>query len=125
MSSTEVYWFVAFPDDGHAKEMSAAERKQEAQQMVTGWAHGIRDCIAATPAEGISRNRFFDRWPSPFGSRLSGSNITLAGDALHPMTPNLGQVRLQRCQRLGNFAPVLASAGLRRHPHGTLGSRHA
>jgi 2-polyprenyl-6-methoxyphenol hydroxylase-like FAD-dependent oxidoreductase len=92
MSDSEVYWFVAFYDDGKPKQPSAAERKRHAQDLVEGWRHGISECIASTPGESISRNRFFDRWPSPVGGRLSKQNITLAGDALHPMTPNLGQV---------------------------------
>ena len=106
MSEHSVYWFVAFHDDGRAKAMSPDQHRVDALSMVSGWKHGIEECIDCTPASSISRSRFYDRWPLPLGPRLSQGYITLAGDALHPMTPNLGQggccaledaIRLAQC----------------------------
>jgi 2-polyprenyl-6-methoxyphenol hydroxylase-like FAD-dependent oxidoreductase len=91
MSASEVYWFVAFDDDGSHATTTPDESKAHARSMVQGWQHGILACIDGTMSSKISRSRFYDRWPSPLGG-LSRGNVTLAGDALHPMTPNLGQV---------------------------------
>lgn len=48
----------------------------------------MRGAVENTPEGAISRSRIVDRWtPAPFGRGA----VTLAGDAAHPMTPNLGQ----------------------------------
>jgi len=44
--------------------------------------------IAATSENALLRNDIYDRPPV---KRWSGENVTLLGDAAHPMTPNLGQ----------------------------------
>lgn len=91
MDATSVYWFVTQNIDGNLPEMTQQEIKQEAQHIVRGWDGGIQECVAATDMETISRSRLGDRWAPP--SLAAAPNFTLAGDALHPMTPNLGQVR--------------------------------
>lgn len=115
LSPTEVYWFTCFNDDGGSRPRGAEAVKQEALGLVRGWGLGIREAIEATPADQITRTKaswahsscgtapspseaclpaclpaqVADRWsmPGPVGQ----GPITLAGDALHPMTPNLGQ----------------------------------
>lgn len=109
MSDTEVYWFVAFDSDGTRVEMTQDEMHADAQRLVKGWKHGIVDCVAATPPGQLSRSRFLDRFPSPLG-RLTSLNVTLAGDALHPMTPNMGQVCLRSAPCCA-AAPADASLG--------------
>ena len=94
MAGNTVYWFVAFDDDGQPVSSTPDEKKASALSMVRGWHHGIEECIEATRAERISRNRFFDRIaPASLATRTGEAHVTLAGDSLHPMTPNLGQVR--------------------------------
>lgn len=97
ISATQAYWYVSFNDSGEAFTMPPHERKATALKLVAGWQNGIVECIEHTDGAAISRNRFFDRLPPPWGGRVAGGAVTLAGDALHPMTPNLGQVRDHAC----------------------------
>lgn len=85
-----MYWFATQDWEGELPDRTAAEVKEEVQDLIRGWQGGIGECIDATDAEGISRSRLGDRWAPP--QLGSAPNFTLAGDALHPMTPNLGQV---------------------------------
>lgn len=91
VTDKSVYWFVCFDCDGELPAQSCEEIKGSAAALVQGWKHGIEECVRATAADTISRSRFFDKWPLPVPAVRSGS-FTLCGDALHPMTPNLGQV---------------------------------
>lgn len=93
MAGNAVYWFVAFDDDGTPCTLDSEQRKADALSMVDGWQHGIEQCVGATDASRISRSRFCDRLsPLSLLKRVGTGDITLVGDALHPMTPNLGQV---------------------------------
>lgn len=57
-----------------------------------GWPNDILECIYNTPPESLNRSSLKDRWSLPFVTTQETSNrITLAGDAAHPMTPNLAQ----------------------------------
>lgn len=69
------------------------KQKDAALASVTSWKGGIRDIIEATPAALISTDLITDRWafPALLGGRLGRGVVSLAGDAAHPMTPNLGQ----------------------------------
>ncbi|KAL4852987.1 Monooxygenase 2 [Chlorella vulgaris] len=91
VSDTELYWFVCFNAAADAPtSTSPAAWQQEALGVVQGWAWGLPEVVQATPLQDLSRSRLLDRWdriPASSGS----SSITLAGDSLHPMTPNLGQ----------------------------------
>ncbi|GAB4819893.1 hypothetical protein N2152v2_006939 [Parachlorella kessleri] len=90
ISDTELYWFVVFDVRADAPIPPTAEDvRQEALQTVAGWEWGAADVIQRTPEESLVRSRVSDRWDVPLGSRTGA--VTLAGDALHPMTPNLGQ----------------------------------
>ncbi|PRW58015.1 zeaxanthin chloroplastic-like [Chlorella sorokiniana] len=120
ISDTELYWFCCFdaPADQSAAAATSPEAwRQEALQVVRGWAWGLPAAVEATAAEDLSRSRLVDRWALPPASsgRIS---VTLAGDALHPMTPNLGQggcTALEDALVLGRSlqqagAPALAAA---------------
>jgi 2-polyprenyl-6-methoxyphenol hydroxylase-like FAD-dependent oxidoreductase len=48
----------------------------------------VTELIAATPTETIIRSAAYDRPPA---ARWGVGRVTLLGDAVHPMTPNLGQ----------------------------------
>ena len=57
-----------------------------------GWPSDINECIQNTPLESFNRSTLRDRWSIPLVTPQQASNgITLAGDAAHPMTPNLAQ----------------------------------
>lgn len=92
-ADTELYWFVCFFAPADAPPSAAASPaawRREAQEVVRGWAWGLPQAVEATADGDLSRSRLVDRWDLPPAS--SGAlSITLAGDALHPMTPNLGQ----------------------------------
>ena len=79
--------------------------------------------VAAAPDASLSRAPIADRWPTA-GARWGRGAVTLAGDAAHPMTPNLGQggcvaledaVVLARCLVEGERAGESASASLERY----------
>lgn len=64
--------------------------RREALAVVgRSWRWGIREAVEATPPEALTRSRIADRWDPPWAA--SAGTVALAGDALHPMTPNLGQ----------------------------------
>lgn len=69
---------------------TATDWVDSAAKAVSGWhqSWGLQELIGSTPIETISRTRVGDRWSlGPWGKDC----ITLLGDGLHPMTPNLGQ----------------------------------
>ncbi|GJP81218.1 hypothetical protein CLOP_g11383 [Closterium sp. NIES-67] len=93
LTATRVYWFTCYnapPTPLPPKGSEAA--KEEALFHVQGWQGGIERLIHATPPTGITVSPITDRWtlPPPLGTWGRGAT-TLAGDAAHPMTPNLGQ----------------------------------
>ena len=56
------------------------------------WEGAIQDVIQATPRDEMVASSISDRWVAPWELKSrEGGAITLAGDGLHPMTPNLGQ----------------------------------
>src|SRR5207248_5517332 len=57
-------------------------------QWVDGWWPPVVELIRATPLSSLTRNVTCDR--SPVRKWGEGS-MTLLGDAIHPITPNLGQ----------------------------------
>jgi 2-polyprenyl-6-methoxyphenol hydroxylase-like FAD-dependent oxidoreductase len=92
LAGGQVYWYCCFDCGEDAPYCSSEEMKEHALRLTKGWHFEITECIENTPADVISRGRLFDKWRLPT-SRLGVGAVTLAGDALHPMTPNLGQVR--------------------------------
>lgn len=86
LSTRQVYWWVTRRTTPGAAE-GAEERARTVLSGVWGWAGGLPEAVAATPAERVLRNDLYDRDPVP---RWSRGRITLVGDAAHPTTPNLG-----------------------------------
>ena len=52
--------------------------------------HGLAEVIASTPRGSMVAGSISDRWLAPWQPCGSGA-VSVAGDAMHPMTPNLGQ----------------------------------
>ncbi|MGB8510384.1 MAG: FAD-dependent monooxygenase [Pyrinomonadaceae bacterium] len=67
---------------------ASSEHKSKLLRLFEGWCAPVNELIAATPTERILRNAAYDRAPA---SRWGEGRVTLLGDAVHPLTPNLGQ----------------------------------
>jgi 2-polyprenyl-6-methoxyphenol hydroxylase-like FAD-dependent oxidoreductase len=81
------YWF-ATKNAPEGEPESAAGRKREVLELLSGWYEPARAAVEATGESKILRNDIYDR--DPLRSWGAG-RVTLLGDAAHPMTPNLGQ----------------------------------
>ncbi|EIE23272.1 FAD/NAD(P)-binding domain-containing protein, partial [Coccomyxa subellipsoidea C-169] len=89
ISATECFWFTTLACPEQAK-METPEKRQARSLLQLAKARSQPDAIRHTPADNISRSRIVDRWLKN-GTILGQGCITVAGDALHPMTPSLGQ----------------------------------
>lgn len=90
----KVYWFILFNTTASvpSRITDPNKIKEEALRYMEGWPSDILECIYNTPPESFNRSNLRDRWSIPLVTAQEASNgITLAGDAAHPMTPNLGQ----------------------------------
>lgn len=66
--------------------------KAEALHYMREWPRDIQECIQRTPLDVFNRSSLRDRWSLPLLTpHQAAQGITLAGDAAHPMTPNLAQ----------------------------------
>ena len=70
-----------------ASEDHAATRER-LLKLFDGWCEPVSELIQATPLASLVRNPVFDRPPV---RKWGAGPLTLLGDAIHPMTPNLGQ----------------------------------
>eukprot|EP00798_Chlamydomonas_sp_ICE-L_P020504 gene20504-27295_t len=89
LDENTLYWFVCHNEAEDAPIPQTPELvAAEALSYVKGWPTWKMDKIIENSST-IARGRMTDRWtpPGSFGKGL----VTLAGDAAHPMTPNLGQ----------------------------------
>jgi 2-polyprenyl-6-methoxyphenol hydroxylase-like FAD-dependent oxidoreductase len=57
-------------------------------RLFDGWCEPVLDLIRATPLTALVRNATLDRDPV---RKWTDGCVTLLGDAIHPVTPNLGQ----------------------------------
>ena len=57
-------------------------------RLFAGWCEPVEELIRATPVTSIVRNPIFDRPPV---KTWGEGSMALLGDAIHPITPNLGQ----------------------------------
>jgi 2-polyprenyl-6-methoxyphenol hydroxylase-like FAD-dependent oxidoreductase len=62
--------------------------REELLRLFGDWCEPVPDLIRATPANALVRNAVTDRQPV---EKWGHGCVTLLGDAIHPMTPNLGQ----------------------------------
>jgi 2-polyprenyl-6-methoxyphenol hydroxylase-like FAD-dependent oxidoreductase len=83
----KMYWYaaaiapVAQPD-------AFKGRKKELERMYQDWFPAIPELIAATDEANILTTHLYDRPPT---QPWSQQNVTLLGDAAHPMLPTMGQ----------------------------------
>ncbi len=69
-------------------EAGASAIRDELVRLFAGWHESVPDLIQATPLTAFVRNGVFDRSSI---TNWGTERMTLLGDAIHPMTPNLGQ----------------------------------
>lgn len=83
----KMYWYVAAtaPENQPDAEIG---RKKELENMFQDWFSAIPELIAATDESQIITTDLYDRSPT---QPWSQGNITLLGDAAHPMLPTMGQ----------------------------------
>ncbi|XP_002976490.2 monooxygenase 2 [Selaginella moellendorffii] len=97
ISSTKVYWFVCFKSSSAVvRKVEPEVLKQEALEHLKSWCkknlEEFSSLIENSPNHTVTRSALRHRWSLPLVSpSLAADGITLAGDALHPITPNLGQ----------------------------------
>ncbi|CAN6211669.1 unnamed protein product [Urochloa humidicola] len=94
VSSTKIYWFICFNrQDPGPKVTDPAALKSEALDLVRGWPSDLLAVMRSTPEGAVVRTPLVDRWlwPGLAPAASRGGRVVLAGDAWHPMTPNLGQ----------------------------------
>jgi 2-polyprenyl-6-methoxyphenol hydroxylase-like FAD-dependent oxidoreductase len=80
------WWATA--NEPLATQESISEHGPKLSRMFDGWCAPVRELIEATPSETILRNAAYDR---PASASWGAGRVALLGDAIHPMTPNLGQ----------------------------------
>ncbi|KAL6779354.1 hypothetical protein ACKKBG_A11990 [Auxenochlorella protothecoides x Auxenochlorella symbiontica] len=113
LTDTELYWFVCY-DTPSTKASARASAREQALRVVTGWGWGVEAAVHATPDTDLARNALGDRWDIwPGAVAGAGLALTLAGDALHPMTPNLGQGACTALEDGVELARGLVRAGFR------------
>jgi 2-polyprenyl-6-methoxyphenol hydroxylase-like FAD-dependent oxidoreductase len=121
LADGELYWFATHQTSPDGKD--AADPRDTILSATGNWHDPIRSVVESTPPEAIIRTDIRDRPPRfPWGR----DRMTLLGDAVHPMTPNLGQGGGQAIEDGVVLAEALATAdslpaGLRvyeahRHP---------
>jgi len=80
------YAFLGLPAGTKARQSNSAFLSEEFE----GWSKEIHACLDNTPDEIIEQRDLYDRRPSVLKSWSEG-HVTMLGDAVHPMMPNLGQ----------------------------------
>jgi len=80
------YAFLALPTGTKARDSNVDFVKEQ----FAGWSPEIHACLDNTPDKIIEQRDLFDRRPSVLKSWSKG-HVTMLGDAVHPMMPNLGQ----------------------------------
>jgi 2-polyprenyl-6-methoxyphenol hydroxylase-like FAD-dependent oxidoreductase len=83
----KMYWYAAATAP-ESQPDAALGRKQQLETMYQDWFPAILELVAATDEANILTTDLYDRPPArPWSKR----NITLLGDAAHPMLPTMGQ----------------------------------
>lgn len=98
-----VYWYAIFP------ERLAPRNVFELSRHFRDFHAPVEELLLETPASAIAKTSICDRRPA----RAWGEGrITLLGDAIHPVTPDLGQGACQAIESAVTLAEELAERGL-------------
>lgn len=95
VSRTKVYWFICYNNSSLAPRVTdPSQLMKQARDLIKGWPSDLLGLLDSTPEDPdtINLSPFMDRWLWPaITPPASKGNVVVAGDAWHPMTPNLGQ----------------------------------
>jgi 2-polyprenyl-6-methoxyphenol hydroxylase-like FAD-dependent oxidoreductase len=84
----KVGWWVSVNKNSPNAEPNDMSPREELLQLFDGWCEPVSELIRATPLSSLIRNPVFDRKPV---RKWGEGSVALMGDAIHPLTPNLGQ----------------------------------
>jgi 2-polyprenyl-6-methoxyphenol hydroxylase-like FAD-dependent oxidoreductase len=105
LNGSQAYWWAGIRRAESDGDEPAVE-KSSLLRAYAEWHVPIPELIAATPPEAIIRTCLYDRHPL---ERLNLGRTTVAGDAAHPMLPNLGQGACQAIEDAVVLSEELAS----------------
>lgn len=103
LDGERVYWFLTANAPAGGRDDDALARIRE---RVRGWCVPIAEVLARTEVASVRRDDLCDR---PALATWGRGCVTLAGDAAHPMTPNLGQGACQGIEDAAVLAECLAA----------------
>ncbi|KAI3838198.1 hypothetical protein MKW92_019354 [Papaver armeniacum] len=92
VNQNTIYWFFTHAQSILPQEADSTNTKQYMVKKLGKAPKEVIDIIEKTDPKSIVISPLRFRWPSNilFGS-ISKANVCVAGDALHPMTPDIGQ----------------------------------
>ncbi|XP_023642042.1 monooxygenase 2 [Capsella rubella] len=87
-----VYWFVTHTSTNLAEETSPENIKQFVLDMIRDLPKNIKNVVETTDLDNMVMSRLKYRPPwELLWANIAKDNVCVAGDALHPMTPDIGQ----------------------------------
>jgi 2-polyprenyl-6-methoxyphenol hydroxylase-like FAD-dependent oxidoreductase len=104
-SGERLTWFATWNTPAGS---GAGGSREHLLRLFGDWHEPIRRVIEATPADAIVRTDIYDRRPATTWTR---GRVALIGDAIHPMTPDLGQGACQGIVDAVTLAGCVAGAG--------------
>jgi 2-polyprenyl-6-methoxyphenol hydroxylase-like FAD-dependent oxidoreductase len=84
----KIGWWVSVNQNSPNADPNDMSPHEELLQLFDGWCEPVPELIRATPLSSLIRNPVFDRKPV---RKWGEGSVSLMGDAIHPLTPNLGQ----------------------------------
>ncbi|HEX2914697.1 MAG TPA: FAD-dependent monooxygenase [Chloroflexia bacterium] len=104
ISQGRIYWFATRNAPDNKLTTNSDGYKAELLREFQKWLWPVEEIIVGTPDEAILCNNIYDRPPL---REWSKGNVTLLGDAAHPMTPNFGQGACQASEDAVQLATCL------------------
>ncbi|CAI0553544.1 unnamed protein product [Linum tenue] len=83
----KMQWYAFYNEPAGGTDKPGG-KKERLLQLFEGWCDNVIDVLRATDEEAILRRDIFDRTPT---LNWGKGRVTLLGDSIHAMQPNLGQ----------------------------------